>query len=108
MGSKIDLVLGSGTGETQFNVPGLIGMTFGEAKARLLAFGINLLPLSAPGVTDTLGAYIVAQDPPKYDQDGRSMKIRSGQLISVWLSMDKPSLAPPPPPDPDTTDNDDQ
>ncbi len=94
MGSTISLILGTGVGETQYNVPNLVGWTYGEAKERLGERGINLLVVQAdPSGRDTLNEYIYRQDPPQFDQGGFPLHIRSGQLISVWLSPDKPVMA---------------
>jgi beta-lactam-binding protein with PASTA domain len=90
MGSPVALVLGTGVGELVFGVPNLLGITYGEAKARVEPNGINLLVLDASGVTDTLKAYIVDQQPRRYDEDGQVLKIRTGQFISIKLSVDKP------------------
>jgi beta-lactam-binding protein with PASTA domain len=90
MGSTIDLLLGSGVGETVFNVPELVGMTYGNAKARVEANGINLLVLSAPGVSDSFNAFIIRQEPKRFNEEGQALKIRSGQVISVILGIEKP------------------
>jgi beta-lactam-binding protein with PASTA domain len=91
MGSAIDLVLSSGVGETVFNVPDLVGMTYGNARARVEANGINLLVLAAPGVTDSFNAYIIRQEPKRYNEEGQPLKIRTGQVISVILGSEKPT-----------------
>jgi beta-lactam-binding protein with PASTA domain len=91
MGSTVSLVLGTGVGETQFNVPNLVGWTFGDAKAKLEENGLNILVVQAdPMIKDTLNEYIYRQDPPRFNEEGAPMRIRTGQLISVWLSAAKP------------------
>ena len=92
MGTAIDLVLSSGVGEIVFNVPQIEGMTYGNAKARVEANGINLMILDAPGVTDTLNAYIIRQEPKRFNEDGQPLKIRTGQVISVVLGPEKPVI----------------
>jgi beta-lactam-binding protein with PASTA domain len=92
MGSAVTLVLGSGVGEMVYAVPNLMGITYGEAKARVEPNGINLLILYAPGVTDTLNAYIVDQQPKRYDEEGKVLKIRTGQFINIKLSTEKPAI----------------
>jgi beta-lactam-binding protein with PASTA domain len=92
MGSAISLVLGTGVGETQFNVPNLTGWIYGDAKAKLEEKGLNLLVVQAE-TRDTLNEYIYRQDPPRLDVDGNPLHIRTGQLISVWLSTAKPVLS---------------
>jgi eukaryotic-like serine/threonine-protein kinase len=90
MGSRVMLVLGSGVGENQYLVPHLVGMAYGDAKAKMDSYGINLLVLAAPGVMDTLSAFIISQDPRRYDESGQPQRIRSGQMISITLGVDKP------------------
>jgi beta-lactam-binding protein with PASTA domain len=90
MGSKVLLVIGTGVGEMVYGVPNLIGLTYGEAKAKVEPNGINLLILYAPGVSDTLNSYIVDQQPKRYDEEGQILKIRSGQFINVKLATEKP------------------
>jgi hypothetical protein len=42
-------------------------------------------------IKDTLGAFIYRQDPSRFDDEGKPLRIRTGQLISVWLSAEKPA-----------------
>jgi hypothetical protein len=93
MGSEISLVLATGVGETQYNVPNLVGWTYGEAKERLEEHGLSLVIVQADQASrDTLNQYIYRQDPPQFDQDGFPLHIRSGQFIYVWLSIDQPVM----------------
>jgi beta-lactam-binding protein with PASTA domain len=77
----------------EFSVPNLIGMKFGDAKTFLEANGLSFLVVIAdPGVTDTLNAYIREQSPPRMGEDGRRVKIRSGQTMDVRLSIERPVI----------------
>jgi eukaryotic-like serine/threonine-protein kinase len=90
MGTHVTLVLGSGTmNQASYFVPDLIGLTYGDAKSRLEAKGINLNVLNAPGVTDSFSAFIDYQEPKQFS-GGHAQMIRSGQLISVTLSAQRP------------------
>ena len=92
-GSVIDLVLSDGVGETEFTVPNLRGMTFGEAKNFIESNGLSFLSVMPdPDVTDTASAFIYKQDPPRMGEDGKRIKIRSGQTINVWLSSIRPVI----------------
>jgi len=92
-GSSIDLVLSDGLGETEFSVPNLIGMTFGEAKSFLGSNGLSFLSVMLePGVTDSASAYINWQDPPRIGEDGKHIKIRTGQTMNVRLSLIRPAI----------------
>jgi beta-lactam-binding protein with PASTA domain len=93
MGSRVTLVLGTGVGEMFYSVPNLVGRTYGEAKSVLEANGVNLFVLSAQAVTDTLNSFIIDQEPKRYNEEGEPLRIRSGQFISVKLSMEKPVIA---------------
>ena len=72
MGSTIDMVLGDGVGNRQFVVPSLIGMTYAEAKSLLQANGLAFGAIVAPGVGDTLNAFIYKQRPERFDDDKNS------------------------------------
>ncbi|WP_008584541.1 PASTA domain-containing protein [Niabella soli] len=89
-GSKIDLVVGNGLG-TSVSVPNLIGLTFGDAKAVLEGKGLGLgSVITSGGVTDTLNAFVYRQSPDRFDIDGTPRTIRPGQIVDIWLSLERP------------------
>ena len=90
MGSSISLVLGDGVGKTEFAVPMIVGMTFGQAKALLETNGLVMGVVIAPGVSDTTNAYINKQVPERYDDDKHIQHIRPGQTMDVFLQVEKP------------------
>jgi eukaryotic-like serine/threonine-protein kinase len=92
MGSTIDMVLGNGVGDRQFVVPSLIGMTYAQAKSLLDAHGLGFSSVMAAGISDTSNAYIFRQTPDRFDDEKKFQYIRSGQLISVWLQVEKPLM----------------
>lgn len=106
VGSAIGLVLGSGVGSDEMEVPALSGLTFSEAKVLLEAQGLVLgSVIPSAGVTDQESAFVIRQDPSPRDYRGRRYKIRSGQMINVWLDVNMPvrdttslQKAPPQPP----------
>jgi len=90
-GSTISLVLGDGVGKREFAVPVITGMTFAEAKELLEGAGLGIGAIVADvNVTDTINAYIYKQNPERFDDEKRLLRIRSGQLMDVWLQTDKP------------------
>jgi eukaryotic-like serine/threonine-protein kinase len=101
MGSTIDMVLGDGVGNRQFVVPSLIGMTYAEAKSLLQANGLAFGAIVAPGVDDTLNAFIFDQRPKRFDDDKKFRYIRSGQLMDIWLQAEKPVIDTAVVPDPE-------
>lgn len=91
VGSTISLVLGTGVGNEAMPVPKLVGLTYAEAKILLEAQGISLgAVLKDPEVKDQNAAFIYKQNPETRNEEGRSYRIRPGQLIDVWLSVERP------------------
>ena len=92
-GSKISLVLGSGIGNESMLVPRLLGLSYAEAQVLLNAQGLifaSVIP--DPTVKDTLNAFIYRQNPETKNEDGRSFRIRPGQTMDVWLSVERPNI----------------
>ncbi len=91
MGSSILLVLGSGLGEDEFNVPDLFMLNYAEARTLLESVGLS------PGavvpdadVRDTLNAFIYRQTPERLTLDNRINRIRPGRTVDIWLSSQQP------------------
>lgn len=92
-GTEIDLVLANGGGTTEFNVPNLIGKTYDSAKNLLELNGLSFLSVRLDDdVRDSANAYIYWQDPPRMGEDGKRIKISSGQTMSVKLSVIRPAI----------------
>lgn len=91
MGSSITLVLGSGLGENEFNVPDLYSLTYNEALMMLQSTGLTTgVVLPDPDVTDSVNGYVYKQSPERFTYDHRINRIRAGQTIDLWLSKEKP------------------
>lgn len=90
-GSTISLVLGDGVGKREFAVPVITGMSYAEAKEMLEGAGLGIGAIvTNANVTDTMNAFIYKQNPERFDDEKRILRIRSGQLMDVWLQIDKP------------------
>lgn len=93
MGSSISLVIGNGISNEYITVPKLVGLTFSEAKVLLDANGLILgAVVPDPMVKDTESAYVYKQSPNVKDPQGNRYRIRPGQMIDVWLSVEKPII----------------
>lgn len=97
IGSVISFVLGSGVGSSEINVPDILGMTLGEAKAYLSPLGINIGSVVALGaITDSAGSFVIRQNPePLTDSIGVSgtrvpRKIRQGQVMDIYIGNAPP------------------
>jgi len=91
MGSSISLVIGKGVGIEDMAVPKLVGLTYREGRFLLEGQGLivgSVIP--DPLVKDTGMAFIYRQSPQAKTEDGFKVRIRPGQMIDVWLSIDKP------------------
>jgi hypothetical protein len=89
-GSRIDLVIGNGLGNTDLNVPDLVRMTVDEATAIVNANNliINLVPEPGGGeIYDTPNAYIIRQVQKPLNEAGQPNKIRMGDLIDVYIKQ---------------------
>jgi eukaryotic-like serine/threonine-protein kinase len=107
MGSSISLVIGSGVGNTNMAVPKLIGLTYSEARILLDAQGLILGSIIPdPDVRDTAAAFVYRQSPEPKTAQGLQFRIRPGQMMDLWLSVQKPVIdsanveQPPQPPQP--------
>jgi beta-lactam-binding protein with PASTA domain len=91
MGSGIVLVLGSGLGQDEFNVPDLFGLTYSEAQIILQSTGLSTnAVIPDPDVTEPASAYVYRQSPERLTYDNRINRIRPGQSIDIWLSRERP------------------
>lgn len=90
-GSKVDLVLGNGLGDTKVEVPDLTGFTYIEAVNLIQLKNLNLGSVIGAGyISDTLNAYVVRQY-PGYEPD---KYINLGSMMDIWIS-DEPVSADP-------------
>ena len=93
MGSRISLVLGGGVKQTELPVPVLLGLTFAEAKVLLESNDLLLGAVVVDGeVADSSAAFVIRQNPPFRDDEGRPIRIRGGQLVDLWISMDRSKI----------------
>ena len=93
MGSTISLVIGSGIGDFDMAVPKLLGLTYDEAKIMMDASGLILGSVIVdPMVKDTATAYVYRQRPDPKTEDGQQLRIRPGQMVDIWLGIEKPNV----------------
>ncbi|MBY0478935.1 MAG: PASTA domain-containing protein [Chitinophagaceae bacterium] len=93
MGSSISLVLGGGIKQKEMMVPDLLGMTFAEAKVFLESNELLLGAVIVDGnVGDSSNAFVIKQSPARRDEEGRPIRIRGGQLMDLYISMDRTKI----------------
>lgn len=91
VGSVIDLVIAGGQSEEDMAVPKLIGMPYAEAKILAEAKGLSLMAIPN-GVTDIENGYVYKQEPSPKTGDGAYVRIRQGQMMTVWLQREPVNL----------------
>lgn len=90
MGSDIVLVLGTGVGDEEFRVPNLVGLTLGDAKVYLESMRLIVGAVNPVELRDNPNTYVVRQVPSVLTLDGRPNSIRSGQIVDLFVSTEKP------------------
>lgn len=90
-GSYISLVLGNGVGEMEIQVPDLLGLSYPDAQSLLeqIGLGVGVLKLNPP-LVDTLIGFVIRQEPAPRLGDSIINRIRTGQLVDLWLGTDPP------------------
>ncbi|WP_192820440.1 PASTA domain-containing protein [Rufibacter sp. LB8] len=89
-GSRIDLEVGDGLGNTQLEVPALVGMPIDEATMLVTGQGLQIgsvIYIEAPN--GEAEGTVVRQRPV----NGQGAMIRTGELIDVWVVKAQP-IAP--------------
>jgi beta-lactam-binding protein with PASTA domain len=98
LGSSISLVIGTGLGGEETDMPNLVGLTYTEALNQLSLQGINLgSVLSLETIKDSAASFIYRQTPGYLSSKLDSLtglaipnKIRQGQLVDLYLSNTPP------------------
>ena len=107
LGSSISLVIGTGLGGEETEMPNLVGLTYQEALNQLSLQGINIgSVLSLETINDSAASFIFRQTPGYLSTRLDSLtgmpipnKIRQGQLVDLYLSNTPPpkdSISGPP------------
>jgi beta-lactam-binding protein with PASTA domain len=86
-GSKINLVIGDGLGNTEMDVPDLIGMTYAQAIATLSVSDLYYTAIWEPDITDSANAIIYNQQPSGINEAGLPNHIREGDEIGIYIKQ---------------------
>jgi beta-lactam-binding protein with PASTA domain len=98
LGSTIGLVIGTGVGGEETDMPNLVGLTYVDAKNLLLLQHINIgSVLSLETIKDSATSFVFRQTPGYLSTKLDSLtgmplpnKIRQGQLVDLYLSNTAP------------------
>ncbi len=86
-GSRIDLVIGDGLGNTEFNVPDVVGMTYQEAESMLSGNGLTITAIWEGEITDSVLAIVYSQSPAAQNELGSSNRIKQGDVVDVRIKQ---------------------
>lgn len=87
-GSRISLIIGDGLGNTQFNVPDVIGARYEEAIAILNANGLVFTAIWDGEITDSAKALVYSQSPSPVNELGAPNRIQEGDIIDIRIKQD--------------------
>lgn len=86
-GSIISLVLGDGLGNTVFDVPDIVGLTYAEAVAMLSANNLHFTAVAGDEITDTASAMVYMQMPSALNELGNANRLREGDEIGFYYKQ---------------------
>lgn len=87
-GSRIDLVIGDGLGNTEFNVPDVIGMSYEEAATILSGTGLQFTAIWEGGITDSASATVYDQSPKAINELQAPNRIKEGDIVDILIKQD--------------------
>ena len=85
-GSTVDLVVGDGEGNTEFEVPNVVGMPEDEASVLLVGQGLQIGSINYVQEAGKPKGSVVRQRPTA----GEGAMIRVGQLVDIWVNGQEP------------------
>lgn len=86
-GSHIDLVIGDGLGNTQFNVPEVTGMSYAEAVTMLNGTGLYINMIWEGEITDSATAVVYDQSPKALNEFSAHNRIKEGDIVDIRLKQ---------------------
>lgn len=86
-GSIISLVLGDGLGNTVFDVPDIVGLTYAEAVAMLSANNLQFTAVGTDEITDTASAFVYKQTPTSLNELGKNNRLKEGDELGFYFKQ---------------------
>lgn len=87
-GSRIDLVIGDGLGNFEFNVPDIVGLSYPEAVAMLNASNLNYTVIFDGPISDSMSATVYVQAPESYNTLQENNKITEGDVVDFRVRQE--------------------
>jgi len=86
-GSRIDLVIGDGLGNTEFNVPDVVGLTYDEASSMLNGNGLSITAIWEGDITDSAMAIVYVQYPSAINEVNAPNRIKQGDVVDIRIKQ---------------------
>lgn len=86
-GSIISLVLGDGLGNTVFDIPDIVGLSYAEAVAMLSANNLQFTAVATDEITDTASAIVYKQVPSALNELGSANRLREGDEVGFYFKQ---------------------
>lgn len=86
-GSIIDLVIGEGLGNVEFDVPDVVGMGYNEAIAILNASGLNFTAIWEGEINDSAMAIVYRQYPRAMNELMVHNSIKEGDIVDIRIKQ---------------------
>lgn len=86
-GSRIDLVIGDGLGNTEFNVPDVIGLTYDEASSMLNGSGLTITAIWEGDIADSAMAIVYVQYPSAINEVNAPNRIKQGDVVDIRIKQ---------------------
>jgi eukaryotic-like serine/threonine-protein kinase len=86
-GSRVDLVIGDGLGDTEFDVPDVVGMGYNEAIAVINANGLNFTTIWEGEITDSATATVYVQYPKSRNELMEQNRIKEGDIVDIRVKQ---------------------
>ena len=86
-GSRIDLIIGDGLGNVEFNVPDIVGMSYDEAIAILNSTGLQFTPIWEGVITDSATAVVYDQYPKATNELMAPNRIKEGDVVDIRIKQ---------------------
>jgi beta-lactam-binding protein with PASTA domain len=90
-GSVVDLVVGDGLGNAEFQMPNLVGIPLDEATTLLVGAGLQVGAVQyMPAPNGEADGTVVRQRPVGTP----GAKVRVGELVDIWVAGSEPTTSP--------------
>ena len=86
-GSRVNLIIGDGLSNTQFNVPEVVGMPFDQGIAVITGSGLQYTAIWDGEITDSTTAIIYNQFPKPINELGAPNRIKEGDIVDIRIKQ---------------------